>query len=102
MTKDARRKLRRSAEHTFSASERPLYTEYGRQLLPHLVRLGVANRREVERVIAVHFPDQLADNIKSNIDAMVEAQKRRAIAPEKRVRKGAATQAKRAYAANKR
>lgn len=87
ISNEGRRKLVLFLEHTFRTAERPFYTEYGRQLLPHLVRLGVANRRELIRVITEQFPEQAADNISSSIDALVDTQERRLTASQKKPEK---------------
>lgn len=89
MTKAAREKLVLFLEHAFKTAERPLYTEYGRQLLPHLMRLGVANRREFTRLISEQFPDQISDDFETRLSAHVDAEERRLSALQKEPKKRA-------------
>lgn len=79
----ARQKLVLFLEHHFRIAERPLFTEHGRQLVPDLMRLGVANRREITRVITEQLPDQMASDVESSIAALAAAEEQRSRPPER-------------------
>jgi hypothetical protein len=87
MSKEARRKLVFFLEHTFNVAERPFYTDHGRQLLPHLMSLGVANRREITQRITEQFPDQVANEIDSTVGHLSDAQERRSTASQEKPKK---------------
>jgi hypothetical protein len=69
---ETRRKLVHFLTHTFQVAERPLCGKDGKPLLPHLMRLAVANRREIELIIFQQLPDQVAEE-RRNIAATLEA-----------------------------
>jgi hypothetical protein len=77
MSLETRTKLVRFVEHHFKIAERPLYTEQGRQLLPQLMTLGVANRRELTRIITEQFPDAMSPDIESSVATLEVAEQRR-------------------------
>jgi len=83
-TSDAHQKLVLFLAHHFRVAERPLFTDRGRELVPQLMRLGVANRREITRMITEQFPDQVASDIESSIAALTAAEEQRSKPPEEK------------------
>lgn len=84
MSSDARQKLVLFLAHHFKIAERPLFTDRGRELVPQLMRLGVANRREITRIITEQLPDQVASDVEASIAALTAAEEQRSKTPQKK------------------
>ena len=84
MSSNARQKLVLFLAHHFKIAERPLFTDRGRDLVPQLMRLGVANRREITRIITEQLPDRVASDIESSIAALTAAEEQRSKPPQKK------------------
>jgi len=71
----------------FARRSPPFYTAAGEQLLPHLMRLGAANARELSRIITEQFPDAMVSDIEASIAAFTAGKRRSEAALEKRPKK---------------
>jgi len=98
-----RKKLESFLVHHFKIAERLFYTESDQQLLPRLLRLVVANQRELTRIITEQFPDTMTSDIDGSIATLSAGEQRPSeAATKRRLKETDARQAQEDAASNKR